>query len=63
MHGADTARRGSTVENYTRLSKVYAWLLVTVALIAMAAIGTVSLVMVMDVGYVAYRLLKPGAKY
>lgn len=42
------------------MSKVYAGLLVAVALIAMAAIGTLGLVVVTDVGYVAYRLLKPG---
>jgi len=42
------------------MSKVYAGLLVVAALIATAAIGTLSLVVVTDVGYVAYRLLKPG---
>ena len=42
------------------MSKVYAGLLVGVSLIAMAAIGTLYLVVVTDVGYVAYRLLKPG---
>jgi hypothetical protein len=43
------------------MSKVYAGLLVGVALIAMAAIGTLSLVVVTDVGYLAYRVLKPGS--
>ncbi len=42
------------------MSKVYAVLLVGVALFAMAIIGTLSLVMVTDFGYLAYRLLKPG---
>ena len=42
------------------MSKVYAGLLVVGALIATAAIGTLSLVVVTDVGFVAYRLLKPG---
>jgi hypothetical protein len=42
------------------MSKVYAGLLVVVALITMAAIGTVGLVVVTDVGYLAYRVLKPG---
>jgi hypothetical protein len=42
------------------MAKVYAGLLVGVALIGMAAIGTVALVAVTDVGYVAYRVLKPG---
>jgi hypothetical protein len=42
------------------MSKVYAGLLVGVALIAMAAIGTLGLVVVTDVGYLAYRVLKPG---
>ena len=40
------------------MSKVYAGLLVVSALIAMAAIGTLSFVAVTDVGYLAYRLLK-----
>ena len=43
------------------MSKVHAVLLVGVALITMAAIGTLSLVVVTDVGYLAYRALKPGA--
>jgi hypothetical protein len=42
------------------MSDVYAGFLVGVALIAMAAIGTLSLVVVTDVGYLAYRVLKPG---
>jgi hypothetical protein len=42
------------------MSKVYAVLLVVVALITMAAIGTLTLVVVTDVGYLAYRVLKPG---
>ena len=42
------------------MSKVYAGLLVGVALVTTAAIGTLGLVVVTDVGYVAYRLLKPG---
>jgi hypothetical protein len=42
------------------MSKVYAVLLVVVALITMAAIGTLALVVVTDVGYLAYRVLKPG---
>jgi hypothetical protein len=42
------------------MSKFYAGLLVGVALIAMAAIGTLALVAVTDVGYLAYRVLKPG---
>jgi hypothetical protein len=42
------------------MTKVYAGLLVGVALITMAAVGMVGLVAVTDVGYVAYRLLKPG---
>jgi hypothetical protein len=42
------------------MSKVYAGLLVAIALIAMAAIGTLALVVVTDVGYLAYRVLKPG---
>jgi hypothetical protein len=42
------------------MSKVYAVLLVVVALITMAAIGTLGLVVVTDVGYVTYRVLKPG---
>ena len=45
------------------MSKVHAVLLVGVALIAMAAIGTLSLVVVTDVGYVAYQVLKPRANY
>jgi hypothetical protein len=44
----------------SQMSKVYAGLLVVAALIATAAIGTLSLVVVTDVGFVAYRLLKPG---
>jgi len=44
----------------SQMSKIHAGLLVGVALIAMAAIGTLSLVVVTDVGYLAYRLLKPG---
>jgi hypothetical protein len=44
----------------SQMSKVYAGLLVVSALIAMAAIGTLSFVAVTDVGYLAYRLLKPG---
>jgi hypothetical protein len=44
----------------SQMSKVYAGLLVVSALIAMAAIGTLGLVAVTDVGYVAYQLLKPG---
>jgi hypothetical protein len=35
-------------------------LLIGVALITMAAIGTLGLVVVTDVGYLAYRVLKPG---
>lgn len=46
-----------------QMSKVHAVLLVGVALIAMAAIGTLSLVVVTDVGYVAYQVLKPRANY
>ena len=42
------------------MSKVYAGLLVGVGLIAMAAIGTLASVVVTDVGYLAYRVLKPG---
>jgi hypothetical protein len=42
------------------MSKVNAGLLVVVALIGMAAIGTVALTVVTDVGYLAYRVLKPG---
>jgi hypothetical protein len=42
------------------MAKIYAGLLVGVALIAMAAIGTLSLVAVTDAGYLAYRVLKPG---
>jgi hypothetical protein len=42
------------------MSKVYTGLLVAIALIGMAAIGTVTLVVVTDVGYLAYRVLKPG---
>jgi hypothetical protein len=42
------------------MSKVYAGLLVGVALIAMAAIGTLALTVVTDIGYLAYRVLKPG---
>jgi hypothetical protein len=42
------------------MSKVYAVLLVVVALIAMATIGTLALVVVTDVGSFAYRVLKPG---
>jgi hypothetical protein len=42
------------------MSKVYAGLLVVVALITMAAIGTLALVAVTDVGSLAYRALKPG---
>jgi hypothetical protein len=42
------------------MSKVYTGLLVGIALITTAAIGTVGLVVVTDVGYLAYRLLKPG---
>jgi hypothetical protein len=42
------------------MSNIHAGLLVGVALIAMAAIGTLSLVVVTDVGYLAYRLLKSG---
>jgi hypothetical protein len=42
------------------MSKVYVVLLVVVALITTAAIGTLALVVVTDVGYLAYRVLKPG---
>jgi hypothetical protein len=42
------------------MSKVYAGLLVVVALIAMAAIGTLALVVVTDVGYLVDQALKPG---
>ena len=42
------------------MSKVYAGLLVVVALFTMAAIGTLALAVVTDVGYLAYRMLKPG---
>jgi hypothetical protein len=42
------------------MSKVYAGLLVGVALIAMAATGILALTVVTDVGYLAYRVLKPG---
>ena len=42
------------------MSKVYAGLLVGVALIAIAAIGTLALTVVTDVGYLAHRALKPG---
>jgi hypothetical protein len=42
------------------MSKIYAGLLVGVALITMAAVGTLGLVAVTDVGYLGYRLLKPG---
>jgi hypothetical protein len=42
------------------MSRLYAGILVAIALIAMAAIGTLSLVVVTDVGYLGYRLLKPG---
>jgi hypothetical protein len=42
------------------MSKVYTVLLVVVALITMAAIGTLALVVVTDVGYLAYRVLKLG---
>ena len=44
----------------SQMSKVYAGLFVVAALIATAAIGTLSLVVVTDVSFVAYRLLKPG---
>jgi hypothetical protein len=40
------------------MSKVYAGLLVGIALIAMAAIGTQALTAVTDVGSIAYRVLK-----
>jgi hypothetical protein len=40
------------------MSRVYAGLLVVVALFAMAAIGTLALVVVTDVGSFAYRVLK-----
>jgi len=42
------------------MSKVYTGLLVAIALIVMAAIGTLALVVVTDVGYLEYRVLKPG---
>jgi len=42
------------------MSKVYAALLVVIALIGMAAIGTLALVAVTDVGYMAFYSLKPG---
>lgn len=42
------------------MTKVYGGLLVVVSLMAMAAIGTLTLVVVTDVGYLAYRALKPG---
>lgn len=42
------------------MSKVYAGLLIVVALTSMAAIGTLGLIAVTDVGYLAYRVLKPG---
>jgi hypothetical protein len=42
------------------MSKVYAGLLVAIALIAMAAIGTLVLTVVTDVGSLAYQVLKPG---
>jgi hypothetical protein len=43
-----------------QMSKVYAGLLIAIALIAMAAIGTLALTVVTDVGHLAYRVLKPG---
>jgi hypothetical protein len=42
------------------MSKVYTGLLVAIALIAMAAVGTLVLTVVTDVGYLAYRELRPG---
>jgi hypothetical protein len=49
------------------MSKVYAVLLLVVALITMAAIGTLALTVVTDVGSFAYRVLKgyplSGANY
>jgi hypothetical protein len=42
------------------MSKVFAVLFVGAALIAMAATGTLALVVVTDVGHLAYRALKPG---
>jgi hypothetical protein len=42
------------------MSKVYTVLLVAIALIAMAAIGTLALTVVTDVGYWADQALKPG---
>ena len=43
-----------------RKCRRYAGLLVGIALIAMAAIGTLALVMVTDVGHLAYQALRPG---
>jgi hypothetical protein len=44
----------------SQLPKVYSGLLVGVALIGTAEIGTLALTVVTDVGYLAYRVLKPG---
>jgi hypothetical protein len=41
-----------------QMSRVYAGLLVVVALITMAAVGTLALTAVTDVGSFAYRVLK-----
>jgi hypothetical protein len=50
----------SCVRRGAQMSKVYAGLLVAVALIAMAAIGTLALIVITDVSYWAYQALRPG---
>jgi hypothetical protein len=44
----------------SQMSKLYAALLVVVALMGMAAIGTLALVVVTDAGNLAYPTLRPG---
>jgi hypothetical protein len=56
----EPAAAGFGDKSRSQMSNIHAGLLVGVALIAMAAIGTLSLVVVTDVGYLAYRLLKSG---
>jgi hypothetical protein len=47
----------------SQMSKIYAGVLVGVALNTLAAIGALGLVVVTDVGYLAYRVLKPGTNH
>jgi hypothetical protein len=47
-------------EEARTMSKLYAALLVAIALMGMAAIGTLALVVITDAGNLAYPTLRPG---